>query len=420
MTQGNIDSGLALNINLAKVGLSPSYGSVISLTDGRLFWAWGTGASKDPLNPVYGNISNDRGKTWTDPFSLKLKGGGEVGGVFHLALIRLKSGKLGLTMTRTEGHSSFHLSEDEGETWSDAVEINPKDSSVFNTNDRAVVLSGGRIILPAYGTLSPKMLTPNPRQVFRYGEEFSEGSRYYLRFALAYYSDDEGKIWKRSRNETYAMIEKGMGGSYSMGESAVIELKDGRLMMIGRTNIGRFFRSFSDDLGETWSETDPTSLVCIPSPCSLTRIPETGDILVIWNQVSPFESMSGYYRHRLSCAVSKDDGETWQNHQNLESLDDTTLITDSPMESVVSRRFQQPTDRKRYHRAPGPLRMSYPTCSHIKGNAVITYGVSTFGDKNFIEKTFGIQYDDLIRKWGFSPQDRGNRLRVIPVDWFYG
>ena len=36
--------------------------------------------------------------------------------------------------------------------------------------------------------------------------------------------------------------------------------------------------------------------------------------------------MIGVYRHRLSTAVSKDDGETWEHHKNLESLDDVTYV----------------------------------------------------------------------------------------------
>ena len=415
-TDGDI---LTVNVPLSKVGLSPSYGSIIPIKDDKLLWVWGRGAAREPLNPVYGNISEDGGKNWSDQFALKMKNGEELGGVFHTALVRLKSGVLGLTLTRNTGHSWFHLSEDEGQTWSEGVAVTPEEVRVFNTNDKALVLSGGRIVLPAYSILEPKMLIPNPKREIRYGEEFGQAGTYSMGYCVVYYSDDDGKTWKRSRNETYAMIDKGMGGSYTMGEPSIVELKDGRLLMLGRTNMGRFFVSYSDDQGETWSETEPNSLVCIPSPCSLERIPETGNLLVIWNQVSHFEAMCGLYRHRLSCAVSKDEGKTWENYKNLESLDDTTVIENAPIETVLLKGFRQPTDRKRYHRAPGPLRMSYPSCTFVEGNAVISYGVSTFGDKNFIEETFGIKYDDLMKKWDFFPQDRGNRVRVIPVEWFY-
>ena len=36
-----------------------------------------------------------------------------------------------------------------------------------------------------------------------------------------------------------------MKGSYSFNEPAVVELTDGRLLMMGRTNLGRIYRSYS-------------------------------------------------------------------------------------------------------------------------------------------------------------------------------
>ena len=53
-----------------------------------------------------------------------------------------------------------------------------------------------------------------------------------MSFCYAYYSDDEGETWQRSRNEVHASIEGGMGGAFSMGEAQIVELVDGRLLLM--------------------------------------------------------------------------------------------------------------------------------------------------------------------------------------------
>ena len=129
--------------------------------------------------------------------------------------------------------------------------------------------------------------------------------------------------------------------------------------------------------------------------------------------------MTGLYRHRLTCAVSKDEGATWQHHKNLVSLDDVTHIEPDAIEQVLIGPFRQPTDRRRYHRAPGPLRCNEPTCTFRDGTAVITHGMCVFGDKDVIKHTFGMDYDHLMQDLGLAPFDRGNKVHVLPIDWFY-
>ena len=79
----------------------------------------------------------------------------------------------------------------------------------------------------------------------------------------------------------------------------------------------------------------------------------------------------------------------------------------------------QPIDRKRYFRAPGPLRASQPTCTFVDGKAVITYGVSTPGEKEVITRTYGMDYDEFVKKLGLGPEARANKVRIIPLQWFY-
>src|SRR5689334_10994697 len=73
-------------ISAGKVGLSPSYGGIIPLKDGRLMWIWGTGSGRKPLKPFYRNISTDGGRTWSDPVAVKTRTGSTLTGVFNANL----------------------------------------------------------------------------------------------------------------------------------------------------------------------------------------------------------------------------------------------------------------------------------------------------------------------------------------------
>ena len=408
-------------IKLDKVGHSPSYSSVIGLRDGRLAWVWAPGHADD--RPVQVNHSDDGGATWSDPVNLKLESGGDVVGSLETQLLRLPSGDLGLMVTRyvedNRSVNTFHVSADDGDTWGDGLDINPPDTDVHTNHDNLIVLRTGRIVMPAFSLIKPTWTSGNPKTIRRFGQDFSGGTGGVLAYGYAYYSDDEGGTWTKSSNETFVTLENGAGGSYSIEEPAVVELRDGRVLMMGRTHLGRYFQSYSEDGGQTWTQPFPSTLAASAAPCNLKRLPGSGDLLIIWNQASPWELMVGLYRHRLSCAISKDEGETWEHHRNLESLDDTVYIEPPPVELQLMGKFSQPVDRTRYHRAPGPLRCNEPTIAFHDGKVVVTYGMCVFGDKSVITDLYGVDYDELMVQQGLAPHDRGNKVRVMSEDWFY-
>jgi len=406
-------------VPLTTVARSPSDGGVIALQDGRLLWLWCRGTRAKPYAPIQGNWSADGGRTWSEPSALKLDDGRPMtGGLGSPNLVRLKSGALGVVIAGAE-EQFFHVSRDEGKTWSQPVRIHAENEKVAITNDRAIVLASGRILVAVYTMLEGPKLTPRKPVVKRGGGEYSNGWIHWVSYSYVFYSDDEGKTWHRSDNEVFVSLDQGMRGNFPAFEPAVAELADGRLLMLVRTNLGRLYRSYSTDQGRTWFEARPASLMASAAPCSLRRIPGSSDLLAIWNQISALEDVEGLYRHRLSCAISSDGGETWKNFKNLESLDDTTRLEDDPPQARLMGPARQPLDRKRYLRAPGPLRVSYPSCTFVEGKAVITYGVSTPGDKEVITQTYGMDYDEFVRKLGLGPEARANKVRVLPLSWFY-
>ena len=86
-----------------------------------------------------------------------------------------------------------------------------------------------------------------------------------------------------------------------------------------RNQLGSVFLSRSFDRGETWSLPQSSGLSSCESMPSLTSIPATGDLLLIWNhsEFDPTYDHSGK-RTPLTCAVSKDGGESWSTPKNLE------------------------------------------------------------------------------------------------------
>jgi sialidase-1 len=112
-------------------------------------------------------------------------------------------------------------------------------------------------------------------------------------------------------------------GRRGADEPGVIELRDGRLLMMIRSDLGHIFRSYSSDAGAHWTAAEATSLDSPTAPSTIVRIPKTGDLLLIWNNHKPgVKHMED--RFPLSTAISSDEGETWKHTR---ALDDTPGFT---------------------------------------------------------------------------------------------
>jgi Neuraminidase (sialidase) len=124
-----------------------------------------------------------------------------------------------------------------------------------------------------------------------------------------YLSDDAGKTWRRSK-ESFPLLDS-VGNPAAAQEPGVVELKDGRVLMFIRTLKGAQYFAWSNDGGETWSDPVPSPLRSPLSPASIERIPQTGDLLAVWNDHHDPAHKGGGKRTPLSAAISKDDGKTW-------------------------------------------------------------------------------------------------------------
>jgi len=138
---------------------------------------------------------------------------------------------------------------------------------------------------------------------------------------VTYTTKDDGKSWIRSN-----IVD--MGGSGNHGgamESTLEQLKDGRLWMLLRTNLGYFWETFSEDNGLTWSSSRPTKIDASSSPGALKRLAD-GRLLLVWNRCFPegkdayillggdnnlSEVPVSWHREELSMMFSEDEGKSW-------------------------------------------------------------------------------------------------------------
>jgi hypothetical protein len=88
-------------------------------------------------------------------------------------------------------------------------------------------------------------------------------------------------------------------------------------MMLSRTDAGSQFRCYSSDAGMTWTPAEPSDIMSPCSPATFERIPQTGDILLVWNDHSK-DPTPDQRRTPLTVAVSKDEGQTWEYAKNIE------------------------------------------------------------------------------------------------------
>ena len=125
-------------------------------------------------------------------------------------------------------------------------------------------------------------------------------------------SVDDGQTWTESTNRTALPLRGCM-------ENHIVETNEGGLLMAMRTQLGSVYLSRSSDCGDTWSHPQTSGLTASESMPSLTRIPKTGNLLLIWNNAR-FDHRYNHsgLRTPLTCAVSADSGRSWDLLKNLE------------------------------------------------------------------------------------------------------
>ena len=291
---------------LAPSGGNPrnSEGDFVTFDDGRILFVYThfTGGGADHATAhLASRVSADGGLTWSGRDEPVPAVHGKQN-TMSVSLLRLKSGKVALFYLVKHGwddcRAYVQTSVDEATTWDPARLSMPDKGYFVVNNDRVIQLASGRIVIPAAWHTLVEGKQFNPRAT-----------------AVCFLSDDEGKTWRRGRSMV-APPEKGNSG---LQEPLVVELKDGRLMMFSRTDLGSQYRCHSADGGETWSAAESTDIHSPLSPASVERIPSTGDLLLVWNDHSNIHPSLPGKRTPLAAAVSSDEGKTWSKPKVIES-----------------------------------------------------------------------------------------------------
>jgi sialidase-1 len=244
--------------------------------------------------------SADGGLTWARYRVLAETETGDVN-IYSPNLIRAQDGGVLLLLIRQHSvvprSSTLHAwtSADDGATFSPCSEFVPREDCGLSN---AVVkrLSSGRLLLPV-------------TRVHQAGD--SPYGHSYVGTALR--SDDNGRTWQEAENRVSLPLRGVM-------EPHVEETRDGRVLMVMRNQLGSLFMSESVDEGITWSRPQTTGLRSPESCPDLTRIPGTGDLLMVWNN-SPYDpAFRSHFGKRspLTAAVSCDEGRTWQHVRDIE------------------------------------------------------------------------------------------------------
>jgi sialidase-1 len=308
-------------------------GDVIELQDGRLllvYMEFSGDGSDYARTRLVAQESADGGLTWGRHRVITETSPGDLN-VYSPNLIRALGGGLLLLFMRqhsAEPSSLTHYvwrSDDEGESFGPHAEFAARqDYSLCN----AVVkrLASGRLLLP---------VSPADRGV--QGPWGQSGA------VAVLVSDDDGLSWREAASRVRLPLRGAM-------EPHLEETRDGRVLMVMRNQLGSLFMAESTDEGLTWSLPQTTGLRTPESCPELTRIPATGDLLMIWNN-SPYDpGFRSHYGKRspLTAAVSRDEGRTWERVRDIE---------DDP-----ARAFSNPGCR--FTRA-GQAIVNYWTCEYL-------------------------------------------------------
>ena len=289
----------AVKLPKGKYGYRGGMGDIIELKDGSLLFAY-----SPPKQGIMAVKSTDRGKTWGEPFSMFPNPKPPAKGYYLLpSFLRLPGGDIMISYiygtyptTPYYGHNYYRRSSDEGKTWTNQFCMTPHPGYYIMHNDRLVLLGSGRILAPA----EYKAHWPSTRDHSGY-------------VGSAFFSDDGGFSWQVSKN-TVDMIP------VEVQEAHAVELKDKRVLMFARSYSGHPVRAYSSDGGETWSKGEMIKELSMPyaGMPTVARIPKTGDLLFIWiTGKSVIQGETGLRRTPLSCAISKDEGKTFEHQRDI-------------------------------------------------------------------------------------------------------
>ena len=287
-------------------------GTAIKMNNGnyQLYFDSFTGVGDRSISRVARKVSADKGKTWSEKEILFQEEGISL---LHPSVIRFSEEKIGLAyskMIKGRAWKVFRYSMDEGETWSE--EINVSDGIykyMTGAHDRFVALSNGLVVNLVHSKI--------PAKDVKGKDDKPKGK---LLGTDLYATRDQGQTWFRLNNETVVNYENPYGlGEYGFYEASLAEYETGKLVMFGRSATGFLMSSYSDDFGKTWSDPEKMGIQQPLAPARVQMIPGTNKILLVHNPMKDVKNTRGASdRYVLAARLSEDGGQTWRHYKQLE------------------------------------------------------------------------------------------------------
>lgn len=139
-------------------------------------------------------------------------------------------------------------------------------------------------------------------------------------------SDDGGLTWKRSKGTiktppyTPKKNDKGVRWNNAGVESSVVELKNGKIWAVVRTDQNHHWQSFSSDKGNTWPPPQPSPFYGTLTMITIGRL-QDGRLIALWSNTAPLPEVKHgansnwedvfTNRDAHHIALSVDEGKTW-------------------------------------------------------------------------------------------------------------
>ncbi len=332
-----IGGGYRMNNNVIKASAS-------ELGNGDLvvYWSNQEGVLDKPISSLTSETYKESDRQWLGLPTIAKTAGGRLWCAFQTGDV--KEGSEG-----TNNYDVMYYSDDNGETWS-------KEYAIFDVADDFIRLTDPRLFTDGEGQLwlvlirggangtyaiqfeNPDCENPSANLKFKtpiYWLNYPPAHRPTILSNGRWITPVEASVKSQhtylcnpdSANNLYIWYDMtqtpattGFPNNKSYGESQIIELKDGRLMMISRLPKGcgnGMEISYSDDFGVNWTAYQSGFELPLAGPSSKFHIQrlKSGNILLLNN-----DSLTD--RHNITAWLSEDDGKTWP-HKIL--LDDRKI-----------------------------------------------------------------------------------------------
>lgn len=290
--------------------LTNAYPVITRMTNGTLVTAFSVSPKGNPDSYLVASLSSDNGKTWQTPMKVldtpgMLDADPSILWDGHKLFVYSTSVKVG-RKTIDDSHTMYATSDD-GKNWSEEKEITLPFRYVVGKRHMVVTLLDGSYAMPFAWDIWAQRGTPAR----------TEGEMDLMSGVL---KSNDGVHW-RAFGYIHAVYPKVTPYSTSgLCEPAVVELKNGELLMLARTGSNFLYESRSLDNGVTWSKAKRSPLMGHNTPAALWRLQDRPkEIIAIWDN-SPLK------RYPLSVAISADGGKTWSAPRNV-------AISDGPQVS---------------------------------------------------------------------------------------